>query len=76
VATTHDSAVARRLSLVWGVTALVVAESPDLEHAFAEIARALETAGLGRPGDRFAVVAGVTQGVSGATDLVKVHEIP
>jgi pyruvate kinase len=75
VAITPDTAVARRLALVWGVHPEVVPAPRNLEEmagAAAEIARAT---GFARPGDLIALTAGVALNMPGTTDMVRVVHV-
>jgi len=74
LALTPDEHVRRRLSLVWGITALYMTwESPEvlLTH-FRDPVRA---SGLVAPGARVVVTAGWPSGARGTTNLVHVAEI-
>jgi pyruvate kinase len=75
IALTPDETVRRRLSLVWGVTALPMPweESPEvLLDRFRDPVRA---AGLVPAGARVVVTAGWPSGARGTTNLVHVSEI-
>lgn len=75
VAITSDTAVARRLALVWGVHPEVVPAPRNLEEmagAAAEIARAT---GFARPGDLIALTAGVALNMPGTTDMMRVVHV-
>ena len=75
IATTQNRAVYHRLSLVWGVRPLmskVYASTDDMIDASVE---AISEAGLVKDGDVVVISAGVPVGVSGSTNLLKVHII-
>ncbi len=72
VAVTTELETARRLSLVWGVTPLLVMPSPTLEETFVGAVAATCEAGLARTGDLIALTAGVAVNVSGTTDVIRV----
>jgi pyruvate kinase len=67
--------VVRRLSLLWGVRAVLHREpqdTPDLLESAAEVAKRV---GLAEPGDRIGITAGLPAGRSGGTNLFKVHPV-
>lgn len=73
IATTPSKRVRAKLCLVWGVYPLLVRETNGTDEMIEEsIAVSLE-AGLIRCGDLVVITAGVPVGVSGTTNLVKVH---
>lgn len=73
IATTTDPRVYRQLSLSWGVIPYLVklAESTD-EMFDMGVEKALES-GLVRNGDLVVITGGVPIGVSGTTNILKVH---
>jgi pyruvate kinase len=72
VAITHELTVARRLALEWGVTALVVPESRDVEHLWSASLDAARATGLVEKGDRVVITAGTHVNVPGSTNVIKV----
>lgn len=75
VAVTPDLAIKRRLALVWGVSALWTVKIANTDQM---IAAAVETAleqGVIKEGDLVLITAGVPVGVSGSTNLLKVHTV-
>jgi pyruvate kinase len=75
IAATPDPAVARRLSLVWGVRPLVVPLAEDTDVMLDSVMTAVRDAGLASAGQRVAVTAGITSRVPGATDFVLVRSV-
>ncbi|MEG2429315.1 MAG: pyruvate kinase, partial [Oscillospiraceae bacterium] len=75
IACSPDEQVVRQLSLSWGVTPILVEErhtTDDLfEHA---VAKSVE-AGIVKSGDLVVITAGVPLGISGTTNLMKVHVV-
>ena len=67
--------VLRKLSLVWGVTSVKVAETDGTD----DMINASVTAALGKKlivhGDMVVITAGLPVGVAGTTNLVKVHVV-
>lgn len=73
IATTVDPRVHRQLSLSWGVLPYLVSEASTTDEMFdAGVDKALES-GLVRNGDLVVITAGVPIGVSGTTNILKVH---
>jgi pyruvate kinase len=73
-ASPHEETL-RRTALYAGVVPLEVAHGADTDDMIAKGARAAVDAGLVRPGDRIAFVAGVPVGEPGQTNLVKVEVV-
>lgn len=72
--TTSETAY-RQLGLAWGVHPVLIEEEHDtfelLEHAVA----AVEKAGYVKEGDIVVITAGIPLGISGTTNLIKVHVV-
>ena len=70
-----DERVWRRMALVWGVEAVVTTMADSDKELFETAGKcALET-GLAKNGDIIVIVAGVPVGVTGTTNLMKVHVV-
>ncbi len=76
VAASPHAAVLRRTALYAGVVPLEVEHGADTDDMIAMGTRGALEAGLVRPGDRIAFVAGVPVGEPGQTNLVKVEVVP
>ncbi|MDD7462936.1 MAG: pyruvate kinase [Anaerococcus sp.] len=75
VACTTSEQVARSLSLVWGVYPIVVQKATETDELIERaIVGALEE-GYVEEGDLTVVTAGIPLGVSGSSNLIKVHVI-
>ncbi|HEX5005442.1 MAG TPA: pyruvate kinase [Gemmatimonadales bacterium] len=75
VAVTPEPDTHRALSLVWGVTPVLVEHVPNYE-AMLQVARAqLLEQGLVSPGDRVVVTAGVPFDMPGTTNLLKIETV-
>ncbi len=72
---TTDETVCRQLNLSWGVTPLVVMEETNTDDLFERAVEAGEQAGLLRHGELVVMTAGVPLGISGTTNLMKVHVV-
>ena len=72
---TTDETVCRQLSLSWGVTPLMIGEADNTDDLFELAVQAGEDAGLLHDGELVVMTAGVPVGVSGTTNLMKVHVV-
>ena len=72
---TDSEAVWRQLALVWGVVPMVAPGPPSYDAMLGAARTRILERGLGRPGDRVVVTAGVPFDVPGTTNLVKVEEL-
>ena len=68
-----DKKVVRQLNLSWGVSPILIPEKTSTDELFDCSAKAAEEAGLIQSGDLCVITAGVPIGVSGTTNLLKVH---
>ena len=72
---TTDEATWRKLSLSWGVMPVMCEKVPSTDVLFYSAKKlAKKTLGLGT-GDKLVITGGVTNGISGNTDLIKVETI-
>ena len=72
--TTSDT-VYRQLNLSWGVTPLLIAEEKSTDDLFDHAVEAAVKAGLICDGELVVLTAGVPLGISGTTNLMKVHVV-
>ena len=70
-----ESSTCRALSLVWGVTPILVEDTPTYEAVLGRARELLLAKKLVSPGDSIAVTAGVPFHVEGTTNLLKVETI-
>ena len=75
VALSPHEAVVRRLSLVWGVISQVVPEHARLARLVARAEQALRDLRLVRTGQSTVLVMGYPPGISGSTNLIKLHVV-
>ena len=73
IAVTPNSSVCRQLTLVWGVVPLLIDKCSDTDIMFNLSVQSALRAGLIEQGDMVVLTAGVPFGVTGTTNLVKVH---
>ncbi len=72
---TTDETVCRQLNLSWGVIPLVIEEATNTDDLFERAVQAGEEAGLLHDGELVVMTAGVPLGISGTTNLMKVHVV-
>lgn len=75
IAVTPQTAVLRKLSLVWGVHSLPVSRTKDTDSMIEAAVEVSLAAGLIKPGNLIVITAGVPVGVRGTTNLIKVHTV-
>ncbi len=75
VGCTTSEMVWRQLNLSWGVVPLMIAEENNTDDLFDHAVDAARSAGLVHDGDLTVLTAGVPMGVSGTTNLMKVHVV-
>ncbi|HEX7582314.1 MAG TPA: pyruvate kinase [Gaiellaceae bacterium] len=72
VALTHKDWTMRQLALEWGVTPLLIEESPNIEQLWSESIKAAKEAGFIESGDRVVITAGTAVNIPGSTNVIKV----
>ena len=72
LAVTTSDETARRLSLVWGVHAVVEADPRDVDDMAKMGTRVARDQEFARPGQRVILVAGVPFGTPGATNMLRI----
>ncbi|MGE5396998.1 MAG: pyruvate kinase alpha/beta domain-containing protein, partial [Chitinophagales bacterium] len=75
IAATPTEKVARKLSLVWGVEPVLVKRTTGTDDMIEESVEAALGAGMIKEGDMVVITAGVPSGVSGTTNMLKVHVV-
>lgn len=70
---TTEPKVRRQMNLSWAVTPIVVEEKNNTDDLFEHVVSVAEGLGLVKSGDLTVITAGVPLGVSGTTNLLKVH---
>ncbi|MDR0880393.1 MAG: pyruvate kinase [Clostridioides sp.] len=75
IATTIDDRVMRQLALIWGVYPLKSRFTNDTDEVIESAIATAQDAGYISEGELVVVTAGVPTGVSGTTNLIKVHII-
>lgn len=72
--TTYEH-VCRQLNLSWGVKPLLIQEESNTDELFEHAVEAAEKTHLVSNGDLVVITAGVPLGISGTTNLMKVHVV-
>lgn len=72
---TPDPSTARRLSLVWGVRAMVTEDVANVEEMVARADSAVRALGVAEAGDRVAIIAGIPFGRTGKTNTIRVLKL-
>lgn len=72
LALTPKRETARRLSLVWGVHAVVTKDAHDIDDMALRACKFANREGFSKEGDRVVIVAGVPFGTPGATNMVRI----
>ena len=73
IACVLDEKVQRQLNIHWGITPLVMPYAHSTDELISMSVDCAVKAGLVRPGNMAVVTAGVPVGVSGTTNMIKVH---
>lgn len=75
VTCTTNECVQRQLNLAWGVVPLMMEEQNSTDNLFRRATEVAQQKGLIDDGDLIVITAGVPLGVSGTTNLLKVHVV-
>ncbi|HXV75087.1 MAG TPA: pyruvate kinase [Candidatus Polarisedimenticolaceae bacterium] len=75
VACTTRFEIARRMTLLWGVTPVVVERRANFEGLVETVDDNLRRAGLAEAGDVVVLIAGAPVGMPGTTNAIKVHRL-
>ena len=70
-----EARVCHQLNLSWGVTPLLIEEKASTDELFNQAVDSAEYAGLVKSGELVAITAGVPLGISGTTNMMKVHVV-
>lgn len=72
---TPDPIVQRQLKMAWGVIPLLTKEETNTADLFTSAVEAALAGGYIHAGDLLVITAGIPVGVSGTTNMLKVHEV-
>jgi pyruvate kinase len=67
--------VARQLSIIYGVDAIVTSEMTSTDHMLTQMEQLLISTGRAKPGDNIVFVAGQPVGLRGSTNMLKLHRV-
>ncbi|NLK21263.1 MAG: pyruvate kinase [Epulopiscium sp.] len=70
---TTDEQTWRQLSLVWGCVPVMTELKPTTDEIFSQAVEKSVEIGLAKSGDLIVITAGVPVGISGTTNILKVH---
>lgn len=72
IAVTHDEQTKNQLALIWGVHPIVVKPTANFNTFLGHIYDDLKAKKIFQKGDKIVIVTGITAGVSGTTNTIKV----
>ncbi|MCI8669463.1 MAG: pyruvate kinase [Lachnospiraceae bacterium] len=72
--TTQEN-IRRQLNLSWGITPILIQEEQDTFDLFENAIQVIQDAGLLKQDDLTVITAGVPLGISGTTNMIKVHTV-
>ncbi len=72
---TPSRKTARRLALVWGVTAIEIEDAKDIDDMTAKATAQAKTEGVAKVRDRIVVTAGIPFGTPGKTNLMRIARV-
>jgi len=75
IAPTPFQLVARKMSLYWGVTPIILKTKKTTDNMIASVERAMHFGRLVRRHDLIVITAGVPIGVAGSTNMMKIHRV-
>lgn len=75
VGATIDDKVWRQMALSWGVIPLKCEIKNNTDELFDHAVEVTQNAGIIKKGDKVVITAGIPLGISGTTNMLKVHEV-
>ena len=75
IACAMDQDIRRQLALTWGVMPILMPYAENTDQMIASAVTAARNAGLLHDGEIVVVTAGVPAGISGTTNMIKVHRV-
>jgi pyruvate kinase len=63
------------LSLIWGINSVFIDSFEETEDMFDFTAKLLLGMGYVNKGDKYIITAGASMGISGSTNILKIHEV-
>ncbi len=68
-----DEKVMRQMNMSWGVAPIMMPEMKNTDELFEGVVKVSEKAGYVKSGDLAVITAGIPLGISGTTNMLKVH---
>jgi len=75
IAATPFEQIARRISLYWGVTPVILRTKKTTDNMIASVERVMLDKKLAKKRDLIVITAGVPIGVAGSTNMMKIHRV-
>jgi len=75
IAITPYEKIEKKLNLFWGVNTLIVDQLNSIDEMILECQKLLKEKKIIRKKQKFVFIAGIPVGISGSTNLLKVHEV-
>ena len=75
IAPTPFAHVARRISLYWGVTPVILKAQKTTDDMITSVERIMLKKKLAKQNDLIIITAGVPIGVAGSTNMMKIHRV-
>ncbi len=75
IAITPDIKIARRLALSWGIEPHLITEPINADMVFQEAAGIAFNTSLAKEGELVVITAGIPTGITGNTNVIKVHRV-
>ncbi|MGL4340578.1 MAG: pyruvate kinase [Rhodoglobus sp.] len=72
---TPDSAIRRRMALIWGIESFVIDRVTHTDAMYRQVDEVLLAEGLAEVGDKVVVISGSPPGIPGSTNDLRVHVI-
>jgi pyruvate kinase len=72
---TSNESVARQLSIIYGVQAIITRDMTSTDQMLTEMEHSLVSSGRVKPGDNIVFVAGQPVGLRGSTNMLKLHRV-
>ncbi len=76
IAFSPDQSIRRRMALLWGVVPRVMEPIRNADLMCDMVSDRLLADGIAAPGDRVVLVYGSPMGIAGATNSIRIHQIP
>ncbi len=76
IAFSPDQAIRRRIALYWGVVPKIMEPIRNADLMCEMVSDRLLADGIAQPGDRVVLVYGSPMGIPGATNSIRIHQIP